>query len=139
MIYQVKGYTSIITQLQKSNGLILHYCDFITYHRVCNQINTTGVTRGARTDYLSGAHEFTPGIWWGSCYSIFSFICMFCRSMVVLFYFFRRPLCCLFFDIRILITPLVSSNSSQIMLNNIRVIPWRLILSVQEVGKGTTI
>ena len=41
------------------------------------------------------------------------FICMFCRSLFVLFYFFFWPLCCLFFfDIWILITPLVSSNSS---------------------------
>jgi hypothetical protein len=47
------------------------------------------------------------------CYSIFSFICMFCRSLFVLLYFFFWPLCCLFFfDIRILITPLVTSNSS---------------------------
>jgi hypothetical protein len=47
------------------------------------------------------------------CYSIFSFICMVCRSLFVLLYFFFWPLCCLFFfDIRFLITPLVSSNSS---------------------------
>jgi hypothetical protein len=26
-----------------------------------------------------------PGFWWGSCYSIFSFMCMFCRSFFVLF------------------------------------------------------
>jgi hypothetical protein len=38
---------------------------------------------------------------------------MFCRSLFVLWYFFFLPLCCLFFfDIRIFITPLVSSNSS---------------------------
>ena len=37
---------------------------------------------------------------------------MFCRSFFVLLYFFFWPLCCLFFDIRILITPLLSSNSS---------------------------
>ena len=38
---------------------------------------------------------------------------MFCRSLFVLLYFFFWPLCCLsFFDMRILITPLVSSNSS---------------------------
>ena len=50
---------------------------------------------------------------WGSCYSIFSFICMFCWSLFVLLYFFFWPLCCLFFfDIRFLIAPLVSSNSS---------------------------
>jgi hypothetical protein len=47
-----------------------------------------------------------------SCYSICSFICMFCRSLFVLLYFFFWPLCCLFFfDIRILITLLLSSNS----------------------------
>jgi hypothetical protein len=44
---------------------------------------------------------------WGSCYSIFSFMCMFCRSLFVLLCFFCWPLCCLFFvDIRILITSL---------------------------------
>jgi hypothetical protein len=45
--------------------------------------------------------------------SIFSYICMFCWSLFVLLYFFFWPLCCLFFfDVRILIAPLVSSNSS---------------------------
>jgi hypothetical protein len=43
----------------------------------------------------------------------FSVICMFCRSLFVLLCFFIWPLCCLFFfDIRIMIAPLVSSNSS---------------------------
>jgi hypothetical protein len=32
----------------------------MTYHRVCNQINTTGATSGAGTAYPSGAPEFTP-------------------------------------------------------------------------------
>ena len=41
---------------------------------------------------------------------------MFCRSLFVLLYFFFRPLCCLFFfDIRILTTSLVSSNSSYLL------------------------
>jgi hypothetical protein len=61
-----------------------------------------GATSGAGTAYPSGASEFTPG----SCYSIFSVMCMFCRSLFVVLYFFFWPLCCLFFfDIRILITP----------------------------------
>jgi len=34
---------------------------FMTYHRVCNHINTMGATIGARTAYSSGALEFTPG------------------------------------------------------------------------------
>ena len=75
--------------------------------------HTTGATSGAGTPYPSGAPEFSPGFQWGSCYSISSFMCMFCSSLFVLLYFFFWPLCCLFFfDIRILITPLVSSNSS---------------------------
>jgi hypothetical protein len=38
---------------------------------------------------------------------------MFCRSLFVLLYFFLWSLCCLSFNLRILmITPLVSSNSS---------------------------
>ena len=42
---------------------------------------------------------------------IFSFLCMFLFLDRCLFFFFW-PLCCLFFDIQILITPLVSSNFS---------------------------
>ena len=72
-------------------------------------------TSGTGTAYPSGAPEFTPGFKWGSCYAIFNFMCMFswfCRSLFVLWYFFFWPLCCLFFfDLQILITPLVSSNS----------------------------
>ena len=85
---------------------------FTTYHRVCNQINTTGATSGAGTTYPSRAHEFTPGFQWGSCYSTLSFMCMFCRSLFVILYFFLWPLYCLFFfDLMNLITPYVSSNS----------------------------
>ena len=41
------------------------------------------------------------------------FCVIFCRSLFVLMYFFSWPLCYLFFfDLRILITPLVSSSSS---------------------------
>ena len=43
----------------------------------------------------------------------FSFMCMFCRSLFVLLYFFYWPLCCLsYFDLRILIAPLVSLSVS---------------------------
>ena len=42
---------------------------------------------------------------WGSCYSIFSCMCIFCRSLLVLLSFFAWPLCCLsFFYLRIRIT-----------------------------------
>jgi hypothetical protein len=36
----------------------------MTYHRVCNYINTTGATKGAGTAYASGAPEVTPGFMW---------------------------------------------------------------------------
>jgi hypothetical protein len=33
---------------------------FMTYHELCNLINTTGLRSGAGTAYHSGAHEFIP-------------------------------------------------------------------------------
>ena len=48
-----------------------------------------------------------------SGYSIFRFLCMFCRSLLVLLYFFLWPLRFLFFfDCWILVTSLLSSSSS---------------------------
>ena len=76
--------------------------------------NTTGVASGAGTAYPSGAPEFTTGFKWGSRCPIFSFICMFCRSLFVLLFFFYWSLCCLFFvDLRILIITLLSPKFSQ--------------------------
>jgi hypothetical protein len=46
------------------------------------------------------------------CLMLAVLMCMFCRSLFVLLYFFFWPLCCLFFDVQILIIPLISSNSS---------------------------
>ena len=40
-----------------------------------NQSDTANVTSGAGTAYPSKAPGFTPGFQWGSCYSIFSFMC----------------------------------------------------------------
>jgi hypothetical protein len=58
-----------------------------------------------------------------SCYSIFSFICMFCISLCVLLFFFFWPLCCLsFFDLWILITSLVSSNCFYTILVNFSIL-----------------
>jgi hypothetical protein len=54
------------------------------------------------------------------CHSIFSFICMFCWSLFVFLLFVFWPLCRLsFFDWWILITPLVSSNSSCPLKSNV--------------------
>ena len=69
-----------------------------------------GNTSGAGTAHSSGAPEFTP---------VFSVICV-TRSFALCvcfadhcLYIFFWPFCCLsFFDLRMLINPLVSSNSS---------------------------
>jgi hypothetical protein len=58
-------------------------------------------------------HMSSPPVFSGvSCYSIFSFMCMLCWSLFVFLNFWS--LCFLFFDLRILITPLISSNSSYV-------------------------
>jgi hypothetical protein len=66
-----------------------------------------------------------PGFLWDSSYSIFSFMCMFCRSLYVVLHFLYWPLCCLFFfDIRILITPLVRDCIGYITLLVIALIEY---------------
>jgi hypothetical protein len=85
----------------------VHY-SFTTYYWVCNHIYTTSVTNGSGSTDPSGAPEFTPV---GSGIHVtrpFCFICMSCRLLFFLLYFSFSPLCCLLFDIRML----VSSNSS---------------------------
>jgi hypothetical protein len=47
------------------------YSSSITYHRICNYINTTGASSEAGTAYPSGEPEFTPGFNCGSSYLIF--------------------------------------------------------------------
>jgi hypothetical protein len=64
---------------------------------------------------------------------IFSFKCMFCWSLFVPLYLFFWPLCCLFFDILILIAPLVSSNSS-IMLTTSGTYPWSSVTQIFHRG-----
>jgi hypothetical protein len=99
---------------------------FMTYHRVCNYINTTGVTSGAGIVYTSGAPEFTLGFsrvsvtrslvlcacFVDHCLSFCTFSFghyVVCSSLIYGFWLHLWPLCCLFFfDIRILITPLIS-------------------------------
>ena len=49
---------------------------------------------------------------------LLGFCVVFCRSLFVLLFFWSLTLCCLFsFNLRILITPLVSSNSSYSTIN----------------------
>ena len=62
-------------------------------------------------------------------------MCNIFRSLFVFLYFFSCPLCCLFFfDIRILITPLISSNSSYVIkcteewYDTINIMRWNITL-----------
>ena len=82
-----------------------------------------GVTSGQGTAYPSGSPEFTPVLSGVRVTRSLVLKNMICRSLFVLLYLFLWSLCCLFiFVIRILITPLASSNSSysksQINLTN---------------------
>ena len=70
----------------------------------------TGATSGVGTAYPSGAPEFPPPVFSGIrvTWSLVLCVCFVDRRCLSFW-----PLCCLFFfDLRILITPLVSSNSS---------------------------
>ena len=78
-----------------------------------NRLTPRVFTSGAGTAYSSGAPGFTP-VLVGFVLFDFSFIRRFCRSLFVLLFFFFWSLCCLFFfDIQILISPLISLNSSR--------------------------
>ena len=83
---------------------------FLRKYRLEFQVLKSNWKRNKRFSQLSKhciVCSLIYGFWWGSCYSIFSVVCMFCRSLFVLLSFFFWPLCCLFFlDIRILITSL---------------------------------
>ena len=88
----------------------------MTYHRVCNWSNTTDITSGSGTAYPSGAPEFTPGFQWGSCCSMFRFLCRVLQIVVCPFISFceeggRGIMLSVLHRFTVMITPLVSSNS----------------------------
>ena len=98
----------------------------MTYNQVCNWSNTTGATSGAGTDCPAWAPGATP-VYRGVRVTRSLVLCvLFCRSLFVLLYFFLLaivllllfffffwPLCIpSFFHLPIMITPLVSANSS---------------------------
>jgi hypothetical protein len=59
---------------------------FMTYHRVCNQSNTTGVVNGVRTAYPSGSSEITSRFLVRFMLHDLSFFCVvFCKLFLVLF------------------------------------------------------
>jgi hypothetical protein len=71
--------------LRQKRRLQFSYCEIsisisrlspdMTNYRVCYMSDTAGAARGKGAAYPSGAPELIPGFEWGSCYSIFSFVC----------------------------------------------------------------
>jgi hypothetical protein len=86
---------------------------FLTYHRVVTRL-TRRVPLVELELLLLSEHLRSSPVSRGVGVTPYLVICVFlCRSLFVLLYCFFWPLCCLFFfDIRILITPLLSSKSS---------------------------
>jgi hypothetical protein len=81
-------------------SVILHWYDsdiiWLQINSRKNKLKTLTITMGFR-----------------SCYSLFVYVNCFSTSLLVLFYFFYWPLCFLsFFDLWILITPLISLKLS---------------------------
>jgi len=93
-------------------GTDIVYLFDMTYHRVSNKSNMTGAICTAGTSIPSGAHEFTPVFSGVRIARSLALCVMYCRSFFVLLsFFFLWSLYGLsFFDLRLLITPLVSSN-----------------------------
>ena len=79
---------------------------FMTCHRVLSKSSTT--VQYVEQELLAlPEHLSSPRFFWGSCYSIFSFLCNVLSIFVCPFSFW--PLYCTsFFDLRLLITLLVS-------------------------------
>jgi hypothetical protein len=80
----------------------------MTYHRVCNKRNTTGATCEAGTAYPSGGPDLLSVLSRVRIVRSLVFCVRFCRSMFVFLFFFFWALCCLSFDLRLLMTPLTS-------------------------------
>ena len=72
--------------LNKLRTLLEHmwvYVRFVSSNT--SNSNTTDDTSRTRTVYPSKACEVTPGLLWGSCNSIFSFLVVLCTSLFCLF------------------------------------------------------
>ena len=85
---------------------------FMTYHRVCNKRNTTVATCEERISYSSGTPKFTPsfsGV--RVTRSLVLCVCFVDRCLSFCTFSFGHCVVLFFFDLRILITPLLSSIS----------------------------
>ena len=87
------------------NPFLIHALSLVT--RVTRRFPQVGQELLSIPEHLN-----SPPIFSGVCVARSLVFCVvFRRSLLVLLTFFIWPLCCLFFDLRILITPLIISNS----------------------------
>jgi hypothetical protein len=91
----------------------LVFSSFIAYRRICNQRNMTGAISGTGTAYPFGIHGFVPGF--SGARVARSLVLCVVGFFLSLFVRFLLTIV-LSVDLRILITPLVSSNSSYILI-----------------------
>jgi hypothetical protein len=83
---------------------VLNHCFFVRVHMFYLMV----LCLFAGTTFPSGTPDITPEFRWGSCCSIFSFMCNVLKIIVCSFVHFL--LICLFIDLRLLITSLLSYN-----------------------------
>ena len=94
-----------IVEVWYFRGLVIVYSYHFTLLFTRNKGNMTGITWDP-----PGAHGFTPGFSWDHVSRSLVFCVVFCHLLFVfLYFFFWLLLYCLSFDLRFLITPLVSS------------------------------
>jgi len=86
---------------------------FMTYQSVCDtRVTRRDVTNGAGTAYPSAVPEFTHGFSESHVALWLLFCVVFCISLLCFFVFLWSLYCLPFFDFRLRITLLVSSNFS---------------------------
>lgn len=86
---------------------------FVTFHWICKKSNTTGASGETRPAYHSGAPGFTSRFQLNSFCSICILLSGVLSTSVCLFSSFCFwQLCCLYFHLPFLITPLISSSFS---------------------------
>ena len=103
-------------------------CSFITYLRICIKSSTGGATSVAGITYHSGAPQFTP-VFLGvrAIVQSLDFCVVFSRSLFVLF--LLVIVWSIFFDLRLPITPLVSSNFSYAINIHVGLVLWGIRLN----------
>jgi len=92
---------------------------FMACHWLCSKSNTTGATHGTgtanRPEHLSSHPDCSEVRVTRSLV----FYVVLCRSLFIRLFSFVCPLCCLSFDLQLMITPLVSSNFYSLLLHHV--------------------